>query len=263
MSVSIRLSIYWPESQQDEKPEETDTIVITTPSGKYIDIRSYKTEVFSNKNSLRQFPFQWAFAGNELPVKDHPSQAQFSHDFFDSSYILEYCKAKKAAQRVLPSKSDIQIDCGTFKTLEDGVREETGRMRNEETGRIEPYIEHWLTLDPIRSTPNRIVPLKPGRSEYAFDYALFDIIENTQNFEGRFIRLGVWAEGLLWDKSNLDSPISVVRFHFENEEWRAIISFGDGVHYFHSLTLEKVESGDTIKNSEVIWVCLEKGAVKP
>ena len=102
MSVSTRLSIYWPESQVEKRPEETDTIVLTTPSGKYVDIRSYKSQVLLSDKSLKKFPFEWAFAGNELPVKNHPSQVEFSHDFFDSSFILKYCRTKRDGHGSLP-----------------------------------------------------------------------------------------------------------------------------------------------------------------
>ena len=104
-------------------------------------------------------------------------------------------------------------------------------MKNESTGNFESYIEHWITLDPLKSTPTNMLPLQVVQ-DGSLNYALFDILENKQNFEGRFIRLGVWAEGLLWDKKNLEFPISIVRLHLNNKNWDIIISFVRMVPFF-------------------------------
>ncbi|VUG16827.1 DEBR0S1_26632g1_1 [Brettanomyces bruxellensis] len=158
------------------------------------------------------------------------------------------------------ARSDIPIDCGTFKTLDNGVREETGKMKNESTGNFESYIEHWITLDPLKSTPTNMLPLQVVQ-DGSLNYALFDILENKQNFEGRFIRLGVWAQGLLWDKKNLEFPISIVRLHLNNKNWDIIISFGRRVPFFKSLASTEVHNGEIVKNFDVIWTCLEAGII--
>lgn len=235
MSVSTRLSIHWPKSEPVQFPEQTDTLVLTTPKGDYLDVRAYKQPC--------GFPFEWAFAGEERVVRQDPLRLEFTHQFLDSTYILQYC-SWKSGKGEQPDRSKIPVDSGDFVTLADGIREETGEMLNGATGQIEPYIEHWMSLDPLDSNMTQLDESAPQQ----FEVSQFDV--HNSRFEGRFIRLGVWAQGLLWDKSDTEHPMSVVRRSKLDGEWVSLIEYGNLCS-----ALELQDSIGDVTIGEVSWIC--------
>ncbi|QPG73178.1 hypothetical protein FOA43_000484 [Brettanomyces nanus] len=257
MSASIRLSIFWPNSEPEQLPERTDTLVLTTSSGRYIDIRSYKQNSLDSHPELKSFPFDWAFAGDERVLSKNPTKIEFTHQFFDSSYILRLSSYLRRESSVKPNRDEIPVDCGRFVTLSSGIREETGEMMNEHTKKVEPYIEHWVSVDPLNSKPNNMIQLDDDSTDNVrFKSTLFDI-EVEEKYEGRFIRLGAWAQGLIWDKSNIDCPISVIRRHQNGSKWITILQFGDCISKLKGLEEEPVKEGVTTIKDDVRWTCKE------
>ncbi|VEU21082.1 DEKNAAC102002 [Brettanomyces naardenensis] len=256
MSLSTRLSIRWPESEPEQSGEKTDTLVLTTPGGKYVDVRSYKASVLSENPGLDVFPFEWVFAGEEQVLSRSPLRIDFTHNFFDSAYILQLQKYLKKESDLKPDRQDIPVDCGQFVTLDSGVREETGEMINNCTGAVEPYIEHWLSLDPLKSTPVDLIQFDDSTT-MKVRTVLFDIVKDLDIFEGRFVRVGNWAEGMIWDKANLDRPISVIRRFFDGSNWTNTVEFGDSIDKFSGLERSDLKEGEVVEVRGVNWTCKE------
>ncbi|KAG7899197.1 hypothetical protein KL907_005088 [Ogataea polymorpha] len=242
MSISARLSIAW---ESSSKPEEnTSTMVLSTPSERFVDVRPLLTP-------CGDFPFEWAFAGSARLLAPDGSQIEFSHDFFDSDYIRRWCECRKrelAGQTVqYPLKSDIPKDIGHFETLQDGTRRETGTMYNPGSGTEEQYEERWVTLDPWKTTPQHKVQ---AGSTVAAESRLFDV---KSGGEGRFVRVGNWAQGVFWNKDNLDTPISVVRVFFDGR-WNPVLQHGDCSMFPVG---ENPAVGATVSKDTVTWEVLE------
>ncbi|KAG7931446.1 uncharacterized protein OGAPODRAFT_92016 [Ogataea polymorpha] len=242
MSISARLSIAW---ESSSKPEEnTSTMVLSTPSERFVDVRPLLTP-------CGDFPFEWAFAGSARLLAPDGSQIEFSHDFFDSDYIRRWCECRKrelAGETVqYPLKSDIPKDIGHFETLQDGTRRETGTMYNPGSGTEEQYEERWVSLDPWKTTPQHKVQ---AGSTVAAESRLFDV---KSGGEGRFVRVGNWAQGVFWNKDNLDTPISVVRVFFDGR-WNPVLQHGDCSMFPVG---ENPAVGAIVSKGTVTWEVLE------
>lgn len=254
MSLSIRHSIYWPESEPCES-EPTSTVVTTTPSGKYIDIRKLKKSSTSGDDE-----FDWYFAGYE--IERSGDVIEFNHEFLDSQYIDYYYSHGQSA-----SGFQIGLDIGTFSTSNDakerdaGIRIETGRMKNPKTDKIENYVEKWISCDP------NCTELKYAEDEncevsecVVLDTVKGGIVENDGNKDvviGRFIQLGKWIQGILWDKSKGGKIESIGLLRMvENEE---LIRYGGQAGRFPDLRqLDGLKEGDVISaDGELKWKVVE------
>lgn len=252
MSISTRVFLHWPESEFSCASEITDTIDITAPSGRYVDVRSFKSS-YLDKHSKTTFPFQWAFAGEELVKSKTPLKIEFTHYHFDSSYIKEYMECKKNGSK-LPEKSTISRDIGNFKTLPSGIREETGKMMNETTGRVETYVEHWLSIDPLKSKPDHLIQLDETKAGVPYRYAVFDV--QDESYDGRFIKLGTWAQGVLWNKTNEANPIAIIRLH-RAMNWEPVLRYGQSATKFEGLENRESSTGKEVEIDGVKWTCVE------
>ncbi|ODV85449.1 hypothetical protein CANARDRAFT_28248 [[Candida] arabinofermentans NRRL YB-2248] len=307
--MSTRLSIQWnPTPDSKPPPEETLTMVLTSPGELFVDIRSWLNPTPAQK----KFPLEWAFAGSEieLPDVDGKKVIQFNHQFFDSVYIQEYttwsknynhlAKQKQKQQQLhhqthklavddstaeldlppMPDRSSIPLDIGYFSSFPDGRRLETGSMANPATGKVEPYEEIWVSVDPITSKPdayrlagsvqNSVFPYSDDeleadaklKSKKSLDCYVFDISPaHTDKYEGRLIKLGNWLQGVFWDKSNFESPISVIRAWFDDKKgnWVRLIEVGIECEKFPLFDFEEGigRVGEKVIVEGVHWECVE------
>lgn len=117
MSISTRVSIAWPPEFPPE--ETTDTLVLSFPSGYFIDLRFVR--------NASQETLEWGFAGR---METSGNTTTFIH-MIDS--------------RVPQDPLSVQ-DSGQFEILPNGDERETGEMLNPVTGRMMAYEEIWRKL---------------------------------------------------------------------------------------------------------------------
>lgn len=264
--ISTRESIQW---LPDEAGERSITVVLSSPGSRFVDLRPIIPSIVTPEES--EFPFEWAFAGYEKGLKDDYSIMEFTHDFFDSSYIYKYQLFNKGLSNEKPLLKDIAADIGYFETIGIGKRRETGKMANSANGdKITDYIEIWQSLNPIKFTPSERAILHEDTDEGTTEYGcyVYDIVgdNNKELYEGRVIRVGSWIQGLVWDKSDKISkvPISTIRLWFDESigKWTDIHSFGnlksfDNFPIFDDFKTVDVDSKFTTSDNNITWTCVE------
>lgn len=261
MSLSKRHSLFWTESEENEC-EPTSTLVITSPKGLYVDIRPFTEE--SQESTEENGGFDWFFAGFELPIPGSDgSRIEFNHEFFDSAYINYYYENGFSSKGFT-----IGTDLGEFSESKDpaevkkGIRVETGKLHNPKTGKVEPYVEKWVSCDPEHTPDLEFIGNKKAKFRCIVldtkDGGIGDNENNKDAVIGRFIVLDKWAQGVLWNKSasSKAKSLGVVRFF---DESKPLISYGGQVEKFPSL--RSLKEGLTVHESVtvngVIWIVKE------
>lgn len=249
MSLSIRHSIQWLETEPQES-ESTSTIVITSPLGKYVDIRKLKNiQNFSNQ-------FDWFFAGYEI---EHSSTIiEFNHEFLDSKLITHYLMHNGNTENF-----KIESDIGHFSDPIDenernaGIRLETGKMINPLTNQLEKYQEKWITVDSTLGPQCKFI----GNKLIDNNCIVLDTVSNIDI--GRIILLNSWIQGIFWRKNIISNEIvdnvGVLRC-FKDEN---LIEFGKFIDYLpHYEQLLKIGKNlniyDTCMINNVEWKVVEK-----
>ncbi|GME73535.1 unnamed protein product [[Candida] boidinii] len=265
-SISTRESIQW---LPDEAGERSITVVLSSPGSRFVDLRPVIPSIVTPEES--EFPFEWAFAGYERVLKGDYSIMEFTHDFFDSSYIYKYQLFNKNLLSEKPLLEDISADIGYFETIGIGRRRETGKMANSANGdKITDYVEIWQSLNPIKFTPTEKAILHEDTEEGTTEYGcyVYDIVgdDNKELYEGRVIRVGNWIQGLVWDKSDKTSkvPISAIRLWFDKSKgnWVDVHSFGnlksfENFPIFNDFKIVNVNSEFTTSDGNITWTCVE------
>lgn len=208
MTFSTRISIQWPPESAEET---TKTYVITSPKhNHFVDIRSYL-----NPSSIkpRGIPFEWALAGVEEDVGS--GKILFHHEI-DSQSILNSDSTRDPTQ---PPAADL----GHFEQLPNGDRKETGEMRNPATGKIQPYVEIWRSLDANETSPEKEMREKEGHNPEVYVLAVDD-----EEYKGKLIRMGNWIQGVVWEKkkSANANALSLLRAYFDGSEWKRLLEYG-------------------------------------
>lgn len=258
MSLSKRHSIHWPESETKES-EPTDTLVITSSKGYFVDIRINKSQE-NNK-------FDWFFAGLEIEIDS--TNFEFNHDFLDSKLIgnLNYI-----------SNKDIGSFSNSLNLLEfqNGIRLENGVMLNSNTGKKEKYIEKWITCNPNNRNleflgyDNNLSNIKCIVLDTIFGGAM-DNQNNNDISIGRLIIYGNWMQGIVWDKSikkdandnDALNCVGILRAYINNDfsitDDGLLISFGNRFELLPELHKIKKCSqiGDLVIQKNVTWVVKE------
>ncbi|ODV94330.1 hypothetical protein PACTADRAFT_86518 [Pachysolen tannophilus NRRL Y-2460] len=241
--VSKRVSIQWP---PEDASEPTTTMVFTAPSDKFVDLRPLK---IPQTEKEEKFPFEWAIVGYEQVLPEN--KIQFHHTM-DSRLVNEIYYAKKN-NLLLPSTEDTP-DIGHFTTLPNGDKREDGEMLNIATGKIQPYIEIWRSLDLTRATPDSPIAASEQQDVPTVKCIVLEV--NDDIYEGRFIIIGNWAQGILNNKKtdyneNYSSSMSCIRVYFRNNKWEPLVEYG--------IDIEKFPVGFTgkIGDYQGIWKCIE------
>lgn len=171
-SVSIRKGIAW---SYNEPYENTDTLVLTAPSGRFIDIRLPKKHDLSEP--LIDHDAFWAFTGTSNTTfpgtKDVPMQ-HVAHSVWEHD---------------LDSKGPGITDEGDMFSLPNGDCAEVGMMGNPKTGQVEMYKEYW-TSPPYQEGLHALKPC-----------IVAEIIphESQGHLAGIIIRIGYWIQGIAGD----------------------------------------------------------------
>lgn len=227
MVLSTRVSIQW---LPDEPSEPTSTIVSTSASDHFVDVRIFKHKYPHVQEGLAPQAFEdifdWVITGEEQEIPG-TSKIQFNH----AINLQEIMKSLKTGLPLLECKSE--PDIGDFSSIENSEdRKETGSMVNPETGKMTPYIEIWRSLNPEKSTPS--MEVREGKDEFGHKYELsgeivnwtYDLNEDSRY--GRIIRLANWVQGIVYDKSEKTHPLSVLRAYFDETsgEFIKVIKYG-------------------------------------
>lgn len=244
MSFSTRVSIRWLPEDFDEK---SSTMVLTSPKGRFVDIRIMKDRYPYHETS---HPFidelyQMATTGWEEPLAG-TSKIQFHCD------INSVDIAKSIRQKVPLDECRSAPDIGDFSAIEGSEdRQETGAMENPETFLRTEYVEIWRSLDPEKHTPTLEVR-EPSVPSPLLRCHVLDVVGN-ERYEGRLVRLGNWVQAIIYDKRSTSHPLHVTRQFYNGKTWETLIAYGD----LAFPTDFAGAIGDTISASAISWTCTE------
>lgn len=232
MSVTQRLSIQWGQSPSSEP---TDTLVITSPEGHFVDVRALK-----NHEPHDKFPIEWAFCGRTEQVGD--GKVNYSHDI-DSRQL---------------QGEPVDPDVGSVETLANGDEREEGEMTNPATGKVESYVEVWRPLDPNKETRT---PL-PKSLVSDVNVSVLATVDG-QKMNGRVVRVGRWIQGILeFDDDNdktgsIVDRLAIVRAKSTGDIWSKEVSIGKHADKVPVSDLEGRVLGDTFIYGGIEWAVIE------
>ncbi|EGO58838.1 hypothetical protein NEUTE1DRAFT_78313 [Neurospora tetrasperma FGSC 2508] len=197
--ISIRHSIRWipsssPSSSSDTPPpsEPTSTMVLTSPSGRFVDLRIFKedpsspnhTSVFINPNShtgsepdaeeAKTLPLSrmdWAIAGTSTHTSTRPTIGVL-HTEAGGGPSPDEAAADEGDMYRIPGEGNEKLAL------------EKGRMVNPESGQEEEYEEVW-------------VPDEEGATEPLYvNCVVWELDDKLKNKKGRVVKVGRWAQGI-------------------------------------------------------------------
>lgn len=240
--------------QGDDDPEEkTSTLVLTSPSGLFVDLRilaDCSSGGGPGNTSERHFStVDWAFAGRSLRQPKRPdgvTAASWTH-WVDSRTV-----------------NALSVhDAGLCQPLPNGDELETGEMLDPK-GVMRPYKEIWHD-EPV--SPSRAAVFVCSRNASALDSASTEDMATIPPREvcGMMIRVGSWSQGVLRD---LQAGADEGKEAFTAERWALRAdgvwqcTFRTGVR---KLPLNKVNGASTSVTSGELsfserglyWKCVE------
>ncbi|KZS86878.1 hypothetical protein SISNIDRAFT_461408 [Sistotremastrum niveocremeum HHB9708] len=159
-SISHRVSIAWPPSPPSEP---TSTLVLTSPLGRFVDLRLTKDKPPS---------LSWAFYGvahywTDCKSRNHGS---WSHEVDSRIIALN-----------LEPEPEAEDDTGILKSLENGDELEVGSMKDD-SGVVREYEEVWRAEEP---------------NPRVWKVWKFNHVADDAFNQGMMIRLGRWAQGIV------------------------------------------------------------------
>jgi Protein HRI1 len=203
-TISCRHGIAW---ASNTITEPTSTIVLSSPSGLFVDIRLTLNESMSisyvdeaSKTILPKQPsvrpnsdflaLEWAFAG----------KATYSS-------AAESGKRTATWDHWIDSKSEVPDgDSGELKSREDGTIVETGSMKHPETGIVTPYTEIWV--DEEVETAQQEQDLKTtAKGSY--------VVVQCQSHDTQTRGLIVWAGGYCQGIVRNGKQVEVERWEYD------------------------------------------------
>lgn len=222
--ISRRDYIRWGNSSSSEP---TSTLVLTSKTGWYVDVRILRTpsssteagghdsmldcddaKIFDGiqKESLKIDRLDWAFSGQGHATPAHgdlPAKSRWHH-WVDSKTLL--------------SEPAIE-DEGFMYPQDDGRTLEKGVMVNPETGVESEYEEMWRDIPVWR-------PKTWNEGSASCVVLVCEMPE--RGIRGAIMRLGHWCQGVL----RVGEEVWVERWRFVNEEergkWCLVVRVGDG-----------------------------------
>jgi hypothetical protein len=226
-AISRRHGIAW---SSEPMIEPTSTLVLSSPSGLFVDVRIILKEplagVPSNPRTLPHVltgprPFQpnsefkaleWGIAGKAsyesttTSVGESKRTGQWTH-WIDS-------------RTVQPA-----LDSGDIEPREDGSALETGTMEHPETGVMTPYSEVW-----VHETVGVAPQEKSARKRAKGTYLVVQRDDESRGIRGRIAWAGKYCQGVVRE----GEKVVVERWEFDNSthggigEWVRTWRTGDG-----------------------------------
>jgi len=241
--LSTRVSIQWP---PEPAGEDTKTIVITTPDNHFVDLRAYIDHYPYRNQGSEEFEnvFQWCSCGVERPIANS-SKIEFCQEINS----IAIWKSIRANESLAPPEPDIG-DFSSIPNSED--RKEVGTMTNSASGKRQPYVEIWRSLDPNENSLEHEV----RQSSHTTVNKVFTLVVSSAGYTGKLVRVGNWAQGIIYDKSNKERPLHVIQSHLKGS-WSTLLAYG-------AIELFPVSFdgciNDTVRISHLEWKCIEQMA---
>ncbi|KAG8726365.1 Sir2 histone deacetylase Hst2 [Ceratobasidium sp. 423] len=191
-TTSIRVSLAWV-PKPAPVPDEESVLVLTAPTGQYVDIRIKLPPTAPSTTSQL----------SEMPINDPsqiPPNSTLSWGFAGIASQTEDGKGGRWS-RIVDSRTtdpDGETDEGQEETLPNGDTKETGLMGGKE------YIEVWRSLD-VGSAPEVWVSEKQGADA------------------GMIVRVGQWTQGVV----RTGDKINVFRARLEEGKWVDVYRVGE------------------------------------
>lgn len=204
----------------DKADEITNTMVFTSPSDHFVDVRIFQKNYpfIGDSTNPKKFEevFEWAMTGVEKPIVG-TNKIEFVHE------INSHCVLKAVEKGVPLEECPSDPDVGAFFPIAGSEdRKETGSMLNPTTGKVGEYVEIWRSLDPNQTRPDS----EARETEADVESAVYQPV--TSGFSGKLIRLGNWVQGILYDTADKDHPLSVVRLFWDDKSssYATLIKYG-------------------------------------
>ncbi|KAF7195456.1 hypothetical protein HII31_03348, partial [Pseudocercospora fuligena] len=233
MSISIREWIRW---ESDHPPgltrEPTNTLVLTSPESRFVDIRILKSAQSDNTipqlaRDAAMLPFthlNWAFAGfssSEI-TPDGITKSTWNH-FVDSRY---------------PDTSQVSDSGLMYPQPNCNLTLETGSMLKPITSKIESYEEMWRDIRPSAGV------------------AVLQLHDDEASTRGMVVRVGNFCQGVV----RQGEKFALERWEWEGDKegWKRQARMGDlwmpcGV----ATEREKLVMGGKVKFGEDVWEVVE------
>ncbi|CUA67951.1 hypothetical protein RSOLAG22IIIB_07633 [Rhizoctonia solani] len=192
-TASIRVSLAWV-PQPAPIPDEESVLVLTAPTGQYVDVR-IKLPLTDSSTTTSQL--------SETPTRDPaviPPSSTLAWAFAGLATRTEDGKGGRWSRLVDSRTADLEadVDEGQEETLPNGDTKETCVMGGKE------FIEVWRGLD-IESAPAVWVSEKKGKDG------------------GMVVRVGPWAQGV----ARNGDKVSVFRARLEGGKWVDVYRVGE------------------------------------
>lgn len=237
MTLSTRIYIQRP---PDEPVETTNTMVLVSPKAHFVDIRINKDKYPYSGNDQFEEVFDWVMTGTEVPLGE--TKVLFKHEI----NLKEVVKSVKTGKPIEECKDE--EDVGDFHPIEGSHdRKETGILTHPDTGKPNPYVEIWRSLDPDLHSPEKEVIEEPGKQSHGY------VLEATlAGFKGKVVKLGNWLQAVIFGQINSVFPMAVSRKHYDGL-WKSVIAYGG----YDFPKEEGYSEGDRVASGGVEWRCIE------
>ncbi|KAI0632513.1 hypothetical protein C8Q77DRAFT_1074447 [Trametes polyzona] len=226
MSISERLYIRW---FPDEASEPTSTLVLTTPSRHFVDLRFYKPSPESKLTEPSLTALEWGFSGRSVGTGTH---GKWIHEI--------------SSRTDHPDGEADEGDMFPHPTLPD-VELERGRMAHPESGEVREYEEAWKAI-PVLAVGDshqdeRLAVRLETRSESG---------EKT-GVRGAIVRVGQYCQGIVRE----GGKVTVQRWAWAQDGgWKQIGRVGNA-DIPCGATWANVKEGDAVQRGGVVWVVKE------
>lgn len=244
MTLSTRIYIQRP---PDPPSETTHTLVSTSPANHFVDCRIRKERLPHVQQGQEPEDFEkvfdWVMTGTEVPIEG-TNKIHFKHDI-NLKEVVESVQSGKPIE-----KCKDEEDIGEFGPVEGSEdRQETGILTHPVTGKLNPYIEIWRSLDPEEHSPEQEAREKQKNVKSVVWEA------DLSDHKGKLVRLGNWVQGVIYDKNERVHRLSILRSYFNSKtnKWEAQIKYGL-LGFPDSFDLRV---GETTTADGVTWKCVE------
>lgn len=244
MTLSTRIYIQRP---PDPPSETTHTLVSTSPANHFVDCRIIKERLPHVQEGKEPEDFEkvfdWVMTGTEVPIEG-TNKIHFKHDI-NLKEVVESVKTGKPIEECKDEE-----DIGEFAPVEGSEdRQETGILTHPDTGKLNPYIEIWRSLDPEEHTPDQEAREKSKHvKSVVWDADLPD-------HKGKIVRLGNWVQGVVYSKNEKVHRLSILRSFLDKKtgQWQPQIKYG--LVNFPEAFDQQV--GDELPVDGIRWKCVE------
>ncbi|OSD07630.1 hypothetical protein PYCCODRAFT_1456372 [Trametes coccinea BRFM310] len=224
MSISERLYIRWLPA---EATEPTSTLVLTTPRGRFVDLRFLLPSASPTESdaSPALTSLEWGFAGRSVGTLTH---GKWIHEI--------------SSRTEHPEDEADEGDIFPHPTLPD-VELERGRMRHPETGEVTEYEEAWKKIPVL---PVGGPPSQEGRRVAVW----LELQRRDPHRTGSIVRVGGYCQGILREGTS----VSAQRWKWTGDAWEMVGQVGDPTAEMPcSMTWAEVPTGGFLSLGNSLW----------